>query len=166
MRVFVHLAYATGGRAGALLGLLWDRVDFERGRIDLTDPQAQAPQKRRAIVPMTNTLRRVLLEARESALTDYVIEEGHMAKSRDKGGLPRVNRGLMRVALKAGVGPVSPHDLRHTAARHLAEAGCSATDIALFLGHSVPGMSRATSIYAKYGADYLRDAIRALEVDL
>jgi hypothetical protein len=47
----------------------------------------------------------------------------------------------------------------------MAEAGVGPTELALFLGHKVPGMSRATSIYAKHGPDYLRDAIKALELD-
>src|SRR5262249_31474822 len=34
VRLFTILAMATGARMGAILGLTWDRVDFEHGLID------------------------------------------------------------------------------------------------------------------------------------
>jgi integrase len=106
---------------------------------------------------MTQTLRRVLMEAQENALTDYVVEYG----GRQVGS---VKKGLHAAAARAGVPWGGAHDLRHSAAVHMAEAGVGPTEIALFLGHKVPGMSRATSIYAKHGPDFLRDAIKVLEV--
>src|SRR5262249_24389434 len=74
LKVFVHLAYATAGRANALLGLTWDRCDFDRNKINLEDPDLVQPHKGRAIVPMTNSLRAALTEARRGALTAFVVE--------------------------------------------------------------------------------------------
>jgi hypothetical protein len=68
LKLFVHLAYATAGRSAALLGLTWDRCDFERDKIYLEDPTLTQPHKGRAIVPMTAALRSVLLEAKGGAL--------------------------------------------------------------------------------------------------
>jgi len=48
VKLFVHLAYATAGRSSALLGLTWDRCDFERGKINLEDPAIDHPHKGRA----------------------------------------------------------------------------------------------------------------------
>lgn len=67
VRLFVTLALATGARAAALLGLTWDRVDFERGIIRLNADDA-ARRKGRATVPMTRAARQGLEEAREAAL--------------------------------------------------------------------------------------------------
>ena len=68
LKLFVHLAYATAGRSAALLGLTWDRCDFERDKIYLEDPTLTQPHKGRAIVPMTAALRSALLEAKGGAL--------------------------------------------------------------------------------------------------
>lgn len=74
IRLYAILAYTSAGRNSALLGLRWDRCDFEAGRIDLRDPSIVAPHKGRAIVPMLRTARAALQEARQGALSEYVIE--------------------------------------------------------------------------------------------
>ena len=85
IRLYAILAYTTAARNSALLGLRWDRCDFAAGRIDLRDPLLTAPHKGRAIVPMLRTARAALLEARQGALTDYVIEwAGRPLKSASK----------------------------------------------------------------------------------
>lgn len=38
VKLFITLALATAGRASAILGLTWQRVNFARGTIDLRDP--------------------------------------------------------------------------------------------------------------------------------
>jgi len=156
MRLFVLLAYATAGRSSALLGLQWDRVDCERGKIDLRDPGITAPHKGRAIVPINNTLRAALTEAHRGALTPYVIEwAGKPVKS--------VKKGLATAARKAGLGHVNPHLLRHSAAVHAVEAGWSMDEVAQFLGHSDTKITRTT--YAKFSPDHLRGVASALELD-
>ena len=73
VQLFVILAVTTGARMGALLGLTWDRVDFEGGTIDLNDPTRAQTKKHRPRVPMNATARAALSEAREGAQTRYVI---------------------------------------------------------------------------------------------
>ena len=75
LRLFIRLALATAGRASAILDLEWPRVDFQRGQIDLRTAE-QNRIKRRAIVPMNDTLRAALVEAQAGAITGYVIEWG------------------------------------------------------------------------------------------
>jgi integrase len=61
----------------------------------------------------------------------------------------------------AGLADVTPHVLRHSAACFLAESGVSMSEIAQILGHSD---SRLTErVYARYGPEYLRKAMKALE---
>jgi integrase len=156
MRLFVLLAYRTAARSAALLGLRWDRVDLERGKIDLRDPSITTPHKGRAIVPISDTTRAALAEARAGALTPYVIEwAGKPVRS--------VKKGLATAARKAELGKVSPHLLRHSAACHMAEAGVPMEAVAQFLGHSDVSVTR--TIYAKFSNEFLQDAAQALELD-
>jgi integrase len=156
LKLFVHLAYATAGRAGALLRLTWDRCDFERGKIDLEDPAIDHPHKGRAIVPMTDALRGALTEARRGALTEFVIEwAGKPVAS--------VKRGIKAAGLRAKIGKATPHMLRHSAAVRMAEDGVPMEEIAQYLGHTNVNVTRR--IYARFSADYLRNAARALELD-
>ena len=74
VKLAIHAMLATGARISALLELTWDRVDFERRRIYLTDPTDPNARKGRATVPINDTLLAVLKEARKGALTDYVVE--------------------------------------------------------------------------------------------
>ena len=55
VRLFIILALATGARMTALLELTWDRVNFERGTIQLGDGRQR--RKGRATVPMNDHAR-------------------------------------------------------------------------------------------------------------
>lgn len=154
VRLFMELAIATAARKEALLTLTWDRVRWDRGHIELGQPNAIRPQKGRATVPMTDTLRAALSEAHSGARTAYVIEYGGRA-------VKSVRTGLEAAAKAAGVGHVTPHMFRHSAAVWMAEDGVPMAEIARFLGH---GDVRTTErIYATFSPDYLRAAARSLE---
>ena len=156
VRLYIVLALSTGARNAALLDLTWIRCDFERDRINLRNPAITTPHKGRAIVPMTRTLKAALTTARHGALSEYVIEwAGKKVAS--------VKRGLRVAAERAGLGHVSPHMLRHSAAVHMAEDGVPMEEIAQFLGHSDINVTR--KIYARFSPDYLRKAAAALEYD-
>lgn len=153
VKLFVTLALQTAGRAEAILGLTWDRVDFERGLIRLSDGAER--RKGRATVPMTETARTVLLAAQMAARTEFVVEYA------DRRVLS-VKKGFRAACQKAGLQDVTPHVLRHTAAVWMAEAGRPMPEIARFLGHSD---SRLTErVYAKFSPEYLRHAAGALEI--
>lgn len=156
IRLYIIIALGTGARNAALLDLTWNRCDFDRGLIDLRNPNITTPHKGRAIVPMTNTVRAALSAAKPGALSEFVIEwAGEQVKS--------VKRALRQSAKRAKVGPVSPHMLRHSAAVHMAEDGVPMEEISQFLGHSNIGITR--SVYARFSPDYLRRAASALEYD-
>lgn len=55
IKLFIILALRTAAHKQAILDLRWDRVDFERGRIYLHDPERVRNSKGRAIVPMNDT---------------------------------------------------------------------------------------------------------------
>lgn len=155
LRLFAILAIATGGRMSAILDLTWDRIDFERGQILLDNPDRDRTAKGRAIVPMNASARAALLEAKEAALSDYVIEwAGQKVGS--------VKKGIRAIGKAAKVGVVSPHDFRHSAAVWMAEDGVSMSEIARYLGHKD---SRITErVYARFSPEHLLAASKSLEV--
>jgi integrase len=154
VRLFTILALGTAARREAILALTWDRVDFDRGLIDLRDPNLKRPHKGRAVVPMNRAVRQALLEARQGAICDHVIE---VAGRR----IASVRTGLAAAAARAGLPHVSHHDLRHVAAAHMAEAGTSMEEIAQVLGHSNVNTTRR--LYARFSPTYLREATAVLD---
>ena len=153
LHLFVVLAYRTGARSAAVLGLTWDRVDTGRGFIHLGIAGQRG--KGRATVPITDDTKDLLRQARGVALTPHVIEfAGQRVGS--------VRRAFKAAVARAGLPPgVSPHWLRHSAAVHMAEAGVSMAEIAQFLGHSSEAIT--FRVYARFSPTYLRKAASVLE---
>lgn len=152
--LFIKLAIGTGARNAALLELTWDRCDFIRGQIDLRNPAITRPHKGRAIVPMNKMVRAALEEAKQGAICEYVVDWGGKQ-------VQSVKKGLKETAKRAGVGGVSPHVLRHTAAVHMAEDGVPMEEIAQYLGHGDINVTR--KIYARFSPTYLKRAAASLE---
>jgi integrase len=152
VKVFLSLALHTAARAGALLELTWDRVDLAAGLVDL----GPAPGgKGRAVIPINDELRPVLEEARQAATCPFVVEFA----GRQVGSVKTGTRAAARRAVLPGV---TPHVLRHTAATWMAIAGVPMREISIVLGHSSEHVTE--KVYAKYSPDYLRRAVKALEV--
>lgn len=68
IRLAVILLLGTAGRAGAILDLTWDRVDFDRGIINLRLADS-ATRKGRAVVQM-NGMTRAALSRIDAILED------------------------------------------------------------------------------------------------
>lgn len=153
VRLFVRLALQTAGRRAAVLGLTWDRVDFEHERINLT-VVGETNRKRRATVPMSDQLKAELQAAKEAAQTPYVIE---YAGER----VMNIKKGFAAAAMRAGLEDLTPHDLRHTAAVWMAEDGVPFEEIAQYLGHSSSKVTFA--VYARFSPTHLRRASKSLE---
>lgn len=154
IRLAILLMLSTAARPTAALELTWDRVDFERGQIDLR-LDAAGPRKGRAVVAMNGGLRAALSEARPAAMTGHVIEHGGRAPLRS------IKTGFNAAADAAGLGWLTPHQLRHTAAVHMAEAGIAMSVISQFLGHTSTSVTER--VYARYSPTYLRSAADAVD---
>lgn len=150
--LFVKLAWATAGRASALLELTWDRVDFERGQIRLSTGEGR--KKGRATVGMTNTLRAALDDAWKVRTCQHVIEWGGQP-------IKNIAKAFGRACERAGIEGVSPHILRHSAAVKMASDGVDLYKIGQFLGHSDPRVTYRT--YARFRPEHMADAVAALE---
>ena len=153
VRLFVTLALTTGARMGALLDLTWDRVNLERGLIDLNPAGRDITNKRRTVVPINSRARSELEKAKKAALTDYVIEYGGKQ-------VASVKRAISAAAKRSGV-PCSPHVFRHTAAVWMAEADVPMEKIAQYLGHTSTRVTFAT--YARFSPRFMEDAAAALD---
>lgn len=155
VRLFIILALTTAGRAGAILDLTWDRVDFERRRIELHNPERSRTRKGRATVPINDTAMEALKAAKAHALSDHVIEWG---------GKPvkSVKKGIAATAARAGIEDVTPHVLRHSSAVWMIEAGEPMEVVAQYLGHT--DWRTTFRIYARYSPEHMRGAAKALEI--
>lgn len=152
VRLFMQLAVATGARTNALLDLQWSQVDFERGIITLNPRDRVQTSKYRATVPMNDQIKALLAEAKESALSDYVIEHG-------RGRVASIKKGFAAACGRAVV-KATPHMLRHSAAVWMAEADVPIGQIAQYLGHTD---SRITErVYARFRPSFLSGAAKAL----
>ncbi|MGA0540683.1 tyrosine-type recombinase/integrase [Neotabrizicola sp. VNH66] len=153
IRLAMLLMLTTAGRIGAILELTWRQVDLQRRIINLSTSDI-GPKKGRATVPVNDTLLVALSEAKRMALSDYVVEYA----GRQVGS---IKTGFNAAVIRSGIDHCTPHDLRRTAGRLMAEAGVPIEEIASYLGHTNPNVTRST--YAKFSPAYLRKAAGALE---
>lgn len=152
IRLFIVLAFHTAARAGAILDLTWDRVDFERRLIHYHRPGRRETKKRRAIVPINAVALAELQAAQMVAVSERVIEfRGRPVAS--------IKSGFSAACRRAGITDCSPHVLRHTAATHLVMARVPMVEIARMLGDTV---AMVEQVYGKHSPDFLRSAADAL----
>lgn len=121
----IRLALQTGMRRGELLKLTWRDVDLGRAVIHIRDPK----NGRDRAVPMND-------EARS------VIEQ--LSTGRPEARLfpfDEIKRAWHTCCRIAGIEDLHFHDLRHTFATRLADAGADAFTIAALLGHTTIQMA-------------------------
>lgn len=150
LKLFIIVAFHTGARSNAVLDLTWERVNFEKKLINLS--KGAQTNKRRALVPINQTLIKSLETAYNGRTSDYVIEFGGRQVN-------SVRKGFGVAAKRAKI-QASPHILRHTAAMVMAEDRVPLMEIEQFLGHT--GGSTTQRVYARYSPTYLQKAASAL----
>lgn len=155
VQLFIHLALATGGRKEALLGLQWDtHINLETRRVWLG---FKPGGKGRATVPMTETLFTALRDARNNAISPYVVEwAGEQIKD--------IKRALKAAYERAGIKNIEApaHVLRHTAGAWMAQDGVPMLEISRRLGHSSVQVTERH--YAHLHPDYMDASTSALEL--
>ena len=151
----VVLLLATGARVGAVLDLTWNRVDFDRGVIDLRLPDG-VTRKGRAVVPMNRMARTALETAWQGRLTEYVIEwSGKRVHS--------IRKGYTAALSRAGLEDVNIHQIRHSVAVRMLASGQPIEAVAQFLGHSNTAITYRT--YARFLPEHLAGAAEVLNFD-
>ena len=150
----VTFAIHTGMRMGEILELTWRGVDFIRRTVSIF----RSKNGERRTIPVNETVLRVLKhKAKVRTLScDRVfcskaftaIESGHLRRS-------------FRLALsKAKIEEFHFHDLRHTFATRLVQAGIDLYKVQQLLGHKSPIM---TQRYAHHYPESLRDGVESLD---
>jgi integrase len=141
LHALVVVALHTGMRRGELCGLVWSRVDFSRGVIQLETTKAG----RRREIPMNRAVYDAL-----SALP--------------KGGelvFPSTYRTAFEHAVtRAKIHDFTFHGLGHTFASWLTMKGRPLKEVSELLGHS---SVRMTERYAHLSPERLRDAVAVLK---
>jgi integrase len=123
LRPIVVLALNTGMRRGEILGLEWKNVDLTRGLIYVTNTKSGKDR----VIPLNQAARFALESVKQTGQRVFDVDWMKVAWS---------------AALRdAKIDDFGFHDLRHTAATRLADAGTDAFTIAAILGHSTIQMS-------------------------
>jgi integrase len=152
LRPIVIVALHTGARRGEILGLRWEDLDLEQRTIRVADSKNGEART----VPMTDTVRKVLTahEAARSGDCPWVFP------SSAGGRRDNVNKAWQSARKRAGLGDFRFHDLRHTAASHLAMAGVDLRAIQEILGHKTFAM---TLRYSHLSPQHKARAVLALD---
>lgn len=141
MRRFFLLAIHTGCRARAGEELTWDRVDLANGILDFNVPGRRTTKKRRAVQPISEALRALLVDWKEHAEDDYVIGLGPSGKATTT---YHAAKAVMRAAGIDENG-VARHVCRKSFASWRLQAGRPIAEVAAALGDTVATCERAYS---------------------
>jgi integrase len=144
-----RLLIFTGARRGEILGLRWEHVNFEAGRLELPDSKTGAK-----FIYLPPAALQLLQELPRVEGNPHVIVGG-------KPGAALVNLREPWVAIRqaADLGDLRIHDLRHSFASVGAAGGMSLPIIGALLGHKE---TATTARYAHLSDDPLRSAANTI----
>ena len=156
-RRLVNAALLSGLRLSNLITLTRDQIDLGNATIALPDTK---PGKRHH-VPISDALADVLREAMAASEgSPHVFVAG---RKRDGKHVPYTRNGassfFRRVVDDAGIADFHMHDLRHTFATEVRQAGHGLDVVQALLGHASPAM---TQRYAHLGEATLKRAVAAV----
>ena len=164
-RTITHLFLITGARRGEILGLKWDKVDFEANRIHICNsvlyaadigiyestPKTATSNRYVTLPPETmQLLRQYRAWQREErfCLGKYYQDQGFLF-AQDHGGPMHpdsVTDWLKKFSKRHGLPHINPHGFRHTMASMLYFNGVDSVSISKRLGHAQ--VSTTANIYA------------------
>lgn len=150
VRSIVIVALNTGLRRGEIFSLKWPDVDFQRGRLIIRKTKANKER----FVPMNATVRE-LLQSLPRLLSDYVFPS-----PKTVGRLTDIKKGFRGAVNMAGIENLRFHDLRHTFATRLADAGTDAYTLMEIMGHAD---LKTTMIYVHASGEAGRRAVEKLD---
>ncbi len=173
----------TGLRQGEIMGLTWDRVDFEKGII-MVDRQLMYDREGK-VYKFADTKTDKPRKIKPAAFVMNILKECRKQQLQNKlkfgdrwsdGGLPglvftnhfgghfnktTLTHAVTRIGKKIGIDGLRFHDLRHTYAVSSIRAGDDMKTISSNLGHST--ISITMDVYAKYTDDMMNDSSARME---
>ena len=152
------LLYATGLRVGEALALGTHDVDFGLGKLTVVDGKTG-----QRIVPLghANAEMRPSLERWLRIRGEWNPESDLLFVTSTGGPLSAnaVRRTMLVYGERAGIGHISPHMLRHSAATEMLAAGAPPIGVQRCLGHR--SLSTTLSVYAWAADTHAEDAMAA-----
>lgn len=169
-RTITHLLLITGARRGEVMGLKWDKVDFDSNRIHICNsvlyahdigiyestPKTATSTRYVTLPPETmQLLRQYRAWQREERfrLGEYYQDQGFLF-AQDHGGPMNpdtVTDWLAKFSKRHGLPHINPHAFRHTMASMLYFNGVDSVSISKRLGHAQ--VSTTANIYAHVMAE-------------
>lgn len=145
-RTLILLGAYGGLRIGEMLGLRAKRLDVLRGRVDVAEILVEVAGHLHYGPPKTRAGRRTvpLPRVATSALAEHLRQrpagpDDLVFRAPDGGPVRLANwrhRHWAKAVRKAGVEPLRPHDLRHTAVALWIAAGATPKEVAARAGHT------------------------------
>jgi integrase len=154
LRDLIIFALNTGMRMGEILALTWAGVDLFRRTVTVF----RSKNGERRTIPINSIVLDVLRRkyAARSRMTDLVF---HSQAGTSLDG-SNIRHGLNAALRVAKIQDFHFHDLRHTFATRIVQAGVDLYKVQRLLGHKSPMM---TQRYAHHYPESLREGVEALE---
>jgi site-specific recombinase XerD len=135
-RALCELLYASGARIGEVCPLPLTALDLDQALVRLDGKGG----KQRLVpigVPACRAIADYLETARPALLGDRPDPGALLLAVRGRAlGVREAREVVRRAGVQAGVGHVTPHTLRHSAATHLLEGGADLRQVQELLGHT------------------------------
>jgi integrase len=125
----VLLALNTGMRRGELLSLEWQRVDLIHGRIRILNAKTKSSARS---IPLNAISYALLCELAQKKKSNLVFPSNRKVGER----FFDLKKGFKKAVQLARIAPIRFHDLRHTFATRLVQAGVDIITVQHLLGHA------------------------------
>jgi len=127
----IFIALNTAMRKMEILSLKWDYIDLEKNFITL--PQTNTKAKKTRVVPINSIIRTILLELKlKSQGSLFVFPSADSIN----GHVSWIKHSFGSSCKRAKIQNLRFHDLRHTCATRMIEAGADIVSVSKILGHS------------------------------
>ena len=153
---FIQLGLHTGMRKGEMLGLSWDRVDFDRRMVYLTDLDQK--NGKHGSIPLNEDAAEAL-ERRSKHCEEFCPQSQWVFANRKGDRIANIRKGFTTACEKAGIEDFHPHDLRHTCAAWLVQDGVDIRVVCELLRHTT---IQVTMRYAHLSSKNVREAVERL----
>lgn len=183
MRNAYALCLFAGLREGECLGLSWGQVDFQRGRITVSQQfqKDKAKGGKYYIAPTTKSGKPRTIEPPPIAFEYLRAEKVRQAKNRLAAGAVWSNhddlvftdgagkhyavstfyKSFKRIAASIGRPDARPHDLRHTAATVAIASGADVKSVQDMLGHATASFT--LNVYAHTSEQMMKDTASRMQ---
>lgn len=142
---------STGARLSEAMFAKWDQIDEAGGSWRI--PASNSKSKKARVVPLNDSARWVIERLETKGRHEYLF-----VNSRTDKPFVTITRAWYRLRAKAGIENLRVHDLRHSFASFLVNAGRSLFEVQHLLGHGDPRVSQR---YAHLSQRTLQEASNA-----